>query len=218
MTPYYDDGQVTIYCGDARTVIRSLGMFDLTVADPPYAFGAKRGEWRITSAVAISLSEAAHHTKQKGCMAVMTAASGRGMDFVTGAVAEVLPLNRLLVWNKRFVNSAVAGPWRWDIVPILMFGHASFGRPMHSSCYVSDGHSRLLTDHPAELPEGLGRWLVEPFVEAHTVLDPFCGSGVFVVAAKRAGKRVVGIDKEERYCEMTVQRLGQQEFAMEEPA
>lgn len=210
MTPYYEDALVTIYHGDSREVMRGLGLFDVVAADPPYAFGAKRGEWRITASVAIALAEAAHHVTPKGCMAVMTAASGRGIEYALGAVGEALPLNRLLVWHKRFVNSAVAGPWRWDIVPILLFGKASFGRPSESSCYISDGHSRLDSGHPAELPEGLGRWLIEPFVDAKTVLDPFCGSGVFVVAAKRAGKRVVGIDREERYCEMTVNRCRQE--------
>lgn len=107
-------------------------------------------------------------------MAVMSAASGRGIDFMLGAVSPVLPFNRLLVWHKAFVNSAVAGPWRWDIVPVLWFGSASFGRPVAgSSVYHSDGHTRRPKGHPSPLPVGLGRWLMQGFPDGLTVRARF---------------------------------------------
>lgn len=216
MTPYYQDDLVTLYHGDCREVLPTLLPVDLVVTDPPYAFGGKRPEWRITASIAIALSQTAGKVNRGGAMAVMAAASGRGIEYVQSAVGPTLPFNRLLIWHKQFVNSPVAGPWRWDIVPVLVFGRASFGRPEMSSCYISDGHSRLKDfGHPAALPRGIGAWLIEPFRSAKTVLDPFCGTGVFLAAAKQADKHVIGIEIEERWCEATVQRLAQKVLALE---
>lgn len=209
--PYYDEGGVTIYHGDAREILPHLGSFPVVFADPPYAFGQQRPEWRMTSGVAIALNMAAQRVKPKGTLFGMTAASGRGIDYMRGAIEPTLSFNRLLIWHKEFVNSPVAGPWRWDIVPILVFGRGSFGRPAASSCFRSNGQNPD-TSHPAGLPLGLGRWLLASF--EGSVLDPFMGSGSVVVAAREQGMKAVGIDREERYCEMAAQRLQQEVLAV----
>jgi DNA modification methylase len=213
MTPYYSDEWVTIYHGDSRAILPSLPMATVVLADPPYALGGNRKEWRVTASVAIALSMAAQRVTKGGCMAAMTAASGRGMDFVRGAIEPTLQFNRLLVWHKEFVNSPVAGPWRWDIVPILMFGKASFGRPKASSCYRSNGHSNLSTDHPAELPVGIGRWLLEGLPDG-LMIDPFAGSGSFLVAAREMGRPSIGIEADEKWCELAAARMGQEVMAL----
>lgn len=133
-----------------------------------------------------------------------------------GSVAQVLPFNRLLVWHKGFVNSAVAGPWRWDIVPVLLFGKATFGRPQGgSSVYHSDGHTRLdVGDHPSPLPLGLARWLIEPFPPESVILDPFMGSGAFIAAARQLGRRAIGIDIDESYCATAVAQCRQETLGL----
>lgn len=220
MTPYYSDDLVTIYHGDSRTVLREVGPVGLVVTDPPYAFGRSKPEWRVTASIPIILAESAQRVAKGGAMAVMSAASGRGIDFALGAVSPVLPLNRLLVWHKGFVNSAVAGPWRWDIVPVLLFGKATFGRPQGgSSVYHSDGHTRLDEgNHPSPLPIGLARWLIEPFPPEAVVLDPFMGSGAFIAAARLLGRRAIGIDIEEEHCATAVARCMQDSLGLEVPA
>lgn len=210
MTPYYEQDGITIYHGDCRGVLPSLLPVDLVATDPPYAFGRQRPEWRVTATIAIALSMAAAMVKPKGAMLVLGAASGRGIEYVQGAIGPTLPFNRLLVWHKQFVNSPVAGPWRWDIVPVLAFGKCSFGRPQFSSCHITDGQYRGDDyGHPSALPPSVGTWLVRPFADASTVLDPFCGTGVFLDAARAAGKRAIGIEIEERWCEAAAKRLAQ---------
>jgi DNA modification methylase len=65
-------------------------------------------------------------------------------------------------------------------------------------------------EHPTQKPEAVMRWALSHAPEnVQTVLDPFMGSGTTLVAAKRLGKRAVGIEREERYCEIAARRLQQ---------
>jgi site-specific DNA-methyltransferase (adenine-specific) len=64
--------------------------------------------------------------------------------------------------------------------------------------------------HPAEKPEKLVRRIITTSSVDGIVLDPFLGSGTTAVAAKNAGLRCIGIEAEERYCEIAAKRLGQE--------
>lgn len=219
MRKYYEEGNVTIYCGDAQEVVSDLPAVDLVITDPPYAAGASRGEWRVTASVATGIHEAAKRVRDGGAMLCFTTTSGRGIEYTLGAVGKALPFNRLLIWHKAFVRSRVAGPWRWDAVSILAFGRASFGRPEYSSVFTSAGPCSQVHigsgRHPAELPEGIADWLFRPFdAEGITVLDPFMGTGQLLVPAARAGRKVIGVELEERYAEMAVRRLTELQTAM----
>ena len=66
--------------------------------------------------------------------------------------------------------------------------------------------------HPTQKPLALMRWCLSFAPDAKTILDPFMGSGTTLVAAKREGRKAVGIELEERYCEAAVKRLQQGVF------
>lgn len=72
------------------------------------------------------------------------------------------------------------------------------------------------SDHPAPFPLGLPQRAIEA-TDARQVLDPFCGSGTTLLAAKNAGAYSIGIDKSERYCEMAAARLGSWEHSVTGP-
>lgn len=184
--------------------------YDLIITDPPYSLGGKRDEWQATSETVLGLNAAADHLGEGGAMIVFSAASGRGFRYIDGAIP--LTLSRLLVWRKRFVNSPVAGPWRWDIVPILVYGRGTWGRPEWSSCYETEGPvNGGIGDsgHPAEVPLGLAEWLTRPYDTGDRldVLDPFLGSGSLLVPSRRRGWTVVGVEKDEEYAERARARL-----------
>jgi site-specific DNA-methyltransferase (adenine-specific) len=67
-------------------------------------------------------------------------------------------------------------------------------------------------DHIAQKPIDVMRWVLQVVPPRSTVLDPFMGSGATLRAAKDLGHRVVGIDVDERYCAVAVQRLRQEAF------
>ena len=58
-------------------------------------------------------------------------------------------------------------------------------------------------------------WALQHAPNVTTVLDPFMGSGTTLVAAKRLGKHAVGVEREERYCELAAERLRQGALPME---
>jgi site-specific DNA-methyltransferase (adenine-specific) len=63
--------------------------------------------------------------------------------------------------------------------------------------------------HPTQKPVALMRWCLESFPNAQTILDPFMGSGTTLRAAKDLGRKAIGIEIEERYCEIAAKRMAQ---------
>jgi site-specific DNA-methyltransferase (adenine-specific) len=209
MNPYYEDALVTIYLGDCRDVLPLLPKTPLVVTDPPYAIGAGRGEWSATASVAIGLCEAAKRVDDGGALLTFTTSSGRGIEYTQGAVGKVLPFNRLLAWHKPRATSKAAGPFRWDLVCILGFGRTTFGTALQSSL-VSADEPRAGREHPSQVPVEVAEWLYVPFhfeLESGPVVDPFMGSGRLLMPAVRRGRRVIGVEIEERYCELAAQSL-----------
>lgn len=78
-------------------------------------------------------------------------------------------------------------------------------------CVVGGGTEIVVVDHPAVFPPGLAKWLIGGFsVPAQIVVDPFMGSGTTLRAAKDLGRKAIGIEIEERYCEIAARRMGQE--------
>lgn len=78
---------------------------------------------------------------------------------------------------------------------------------------VWEVHQETNNAHPAPFPIGLPGRAIETTAPA-LVLDPFMGSGTTLRAAKDAGRQAVGIEIEERWCEMAVRRLQQEVLAL----
>jgi DNA modification methylase len=69
--------------------------------------------------------------------------------------------------------------------------------------------------HPTQKPLELMRWCVEHYSKPHdTILDPFMGSGTTLRAAKDLGRQAIGIEIEEKYCEIAARRLSQEVLAL----
>ncbi len=210
MKPYYSEDGITIYHGDCREILPTLPKVDLVLTDPPYAVGAGRGEWSATAAVAIGLHEAAKRVLKTGALIAFTTTSGRGIEFTQGAIAGKLAFNRVLIWVKTDGNSRAVSPWRWDSVAIMAFGRAPKGLVGDSSIFTSPARYERASGHPAELPDGIAEWLYEPFDrEGLVTVDPFMGTGRLLEPVANRGRQAIGIEIEERYCEIAANRLRQ---------
>ena len=69
-----------------------------------------------------------------------------------------------------------------------------------------------IKEHIAQKPLAVVQWMLQVVPSASLVLDPFMGSGTTLEAAKIAGHRAIGVDSDERYCEMAANRLAQGVF------
>lgn len=199
--PYYDDGQVTLYHGDCREILPSLTA-DVMVTDPPYGVGLTTFADDFAVAVdGVSASPA--------LLAAIFMSPRRIVEF---AQAITWKFERALWWHK---TADMAAPWRgWcmNSEAILVFSRpgAAWPKPAlyRSDLYQTGPHGK--NGHPCSKPLGVVTDLVERLSGPDSiVLDPFMGSGPTVRAAKDLGRRAIGIEIDERYCEIAARRLDQ---------
>jgi len=218
MKPYYEADGITIYHGDALDILPSLPRVDAVITDPPYAIPTVVAQGRdVTRNVGdLSIIEAAMRLYFQAATERLLSNIGRIFVFCDGTSYPVMFRvlygafsTALLVWDKgqigmgrefRKSHELILHGWQRS-TPIFEDGNGwpdvlKFA-PIHSSGRV----------HPAEKPLELVMALVRPC--GRNILDPFMGSGTTLVAAKDLGRRAVGIEIEERYCEIAARRLSQ---------
>jgi site-specific DNA-methyltransferase (adenine-specific) len=213
VTPYYQDDAVTIYHGDCREIAPQVappGPDVLVIADPPYGAGfdttKDRGKMYATPRWAPLFGE-----EEPFDPAWMVAY--RAVIFGANHFADRLPSSPTwLVWDKRedhgnndFADCELA--WANTGGPARLFHHYWMGGITKSE------RTRKL--HPTQKPIALMAWvLLWCSRPGDLVLDPYMGSDPILRAAKDAGHRAIGIEIEERYCEIAAKRCAQEVLAL----
>lgn len=228
MEPYYSDGSITIYHGDSAEVMDTLpaGSIDLVVTDPPYVIGAvsagslgsKAGGWQdmMNSAAwfASWYRQAGNLLRHNGAM--WSFCNWRSLPVVMRAATDAgLPLTSMMVWDKEWIGPGGSQGLRPAYEMCGLFAKPDFAIPNRGVPDVwrhkTGGHKP--NGHPAEKPVDLMRRIVNTSGNvtpaAGLVLDPFMGSGTTVVAAQIEGVRAIGIEAEEKWCELAAKRLSQ---------
>jgi site-specific DNA-methyltransferase (adenine-specific) len=208
VTPYYVDDAVTIYHGDCREILPGL-RGDAIVTDPPYGLGFayashddNREDWyRLMDSVVPLMRAVAPCVVMPIC----------GIDRA-GWWYEHHPPDWLIAWYKGSPgHRSFVGFNDWE-------AHLIWGKPasiMHDYFATRAGFEAESgmdgNPHPCPKPMAWARWLVSRVsLPGSTVLDPFMGSGTTLVAAKDLGRRAIGIEIEERYCEIAARRCSQE--------
>ena len=204
MKPYYERDGITIYHGDCREVDVSA---DAVVTDAPYGVGVAYASFDDTPA---AVAEVVRHVGERIIPGVRRAAVFSGVPQMWMWPKPTW----VLCWSYAPATNEFSswGYAQWQ--PILVYGKDPFlakglgPRPtLYTSCVPPD---RRGNDHPCPKPEGLMRWVVQRTTDADdVVLDPFMGSGTTLVAAKLEGRKAIGIEIEEKYCEIAARRLAQ---------
>lgn len=218
MKPYFQDDLCTIYHGDCREILPTLDPVDLVLTDPPYGVGL--GD------------------KPRSSHMRAHADGGYGFsDTIENVVTNIIPTIEICRrMAKRVIltpgtralwrypepdcifgtfNPAGAGIGKWQAFtcwqPILAYGE----RPSHiKGCFPDTFQYTESSDHcghPCPKPIRLWTKILMTFgADDETVIDPFMGSGTTLRAAKDLGRRAIGIEIEERYCEIAANRLAQE--------
>lgn len=221
--PYYADDAVTLYLGDCREVTEWLAA-DVLVTDPPYGIAWKTGR----------LGRYSHGRNRHGTSYANPGIEGDADTSVRddtlnlwggrpaavfGALTLVPPAGtrQTLAYRKPPDSGArgAYGGFRRDIEGVYLLGSWSTGIGGRSSlltttarCSGSPAGVAALAGHPHAKPVDVMEQLVDA-CPAGVIADPFAGSGSTLVAARNLGRRAIGVELEERYCEVIAKRLAQ---------
>lgn len=224
-TPYYEDEFVTLYLGDCREVPEWLAA-EVLVTDPPYGvkFEQRFGD---TRAGRVRKDHPRHIPTKRGAIAgdEDTAARDHVLDLwgdrpaiVFGGWRAPRPasVNNLLIWHKAgaFPGPANA-PFYTNHEEIYVIarsvGEFQKSSPPLASVITTTEHRSVASTqigHPTAKPLGLMEVLIDRCPPG-TVADPFAGSGSTLIAAKALGRKAIGVELDEGYCEIAAARLTQ---------
>ena len=202
--PYYEKDGIVIYHGDCREILPTLEPVDLVLTDPPYGINYKHGGGAYRNAptvleAVIGDTELFDPSFLPEPMIVWGASHYR----------KYLPDGgRWLVWDKREDYIPERDQADCEIAWCSVSGVDRMFR------HYWDGFNRksergIPRVHPTQKPIVLMKWCMDFFPDAEIILDPFMGSGTTLRAAKDLGRRAIGIEIEERYCEIAAKRMAQ---------
>lgn len=208
---------VTLYLGDCREILPTLGNIDAVVTDPPYGMdfdtdstrfsGGKYGDARLrgqgrSDRVIQGDDEPFDPTPWIGFEDVILWGSNH--------FASRLPVGTTLVWLKRypehygtFLSDAEVAWQRGGVGVYCLQAQDSIGRRRQEFTGSAFGDA---TAHPFQKPLALMRWCLER-VQGQTILDPFMGSGTTGVAAVQLGRKFIGIEIEPKYFDIACKRI-----------
>lgn len=222
--PYYSDQWVTLYHGDCREITDWLAA-DVLVTDPPYGRSWRQGDVRrsdsnLTQARnAASLTGIANDSTTDLRDAALLAWGVERLAVVFGDLMLPPPGGNKLTCVYYKTDQAAGlrgaiGKVRRDAEAIYLIGPWPVGIGGRSSVFQSRQRITSATGvvaanggHPHTKPNEVMEELVS--LAPGTIADPFAGSGSTLVAAKQLGRRAIGVELEERYCEIAAKRLSQ---------
>lgn len=205
MKPYYEEDGITIYHGDCREILPTLSP-DAIVADPPYGMDLDCDYSRFRTS---------HAHAYVGNTYSPVAGDGERFDpswlltyskvvlWGMNHFAATLPVGTTLVWIKR--GDSGFGSFLSDAEVAWMKG----GHGVYCRRDTSLSGAGRIPFHPTLKPVGVMKWCIEKLGSAETICDPYMGSGTTLVAAKNLGREAIGIELEEKYCEIAAKRLAQ---------
>lgn len=209
MKPYFEEDGITIYHGDCREILPQLPKTDLVCADPPYNVGMDYG----THNDSMLEDEYAQWAKQIvwDCRNMASnqfwVAPRYKMHLWTGLLHDAH-----LITIRRGARGPLRHGWSDQFMTALAVGKPSRPFPDLWDDIRLKGEGYFFTEetfrHPGYTPYPIMARAVSLLSES-SVIDPLCGTGTTLRAAKDLGRHAIGIEIEEKYCEIAAKRLAQ---------
>lgn len=212
LEPYYQDDAVTIYHVDCRALLPCLPKIAVVISDPPYGIAHRRG---VCSSRGKGVTLGAGGIEGDIYPFNPALLLGFPEQILWGAnyyADKLPPRGRWLIWDKQehggsgdFSEAEIA--WHSEGRAVKVFRHMWLGVQRMSEV----GEKRL---HPTQKPVALFSWCIQQAKSQGVILDPFMGSGSAIRAAKDLGRKAIGIEIEEKYCEIAAGRMLQEVLAL----
>lgn len=216
MRPYYDDGKgIVIYLGDCRDILPELPKVDLVLTDPPYGIG-ESNEKNSSRGNLAKVTDFGHYNWDKKPVDKErlwnTILKGEKAIIFGGNFFELPPSPCWFVWDKDNGNNDFAD---------CELAWTNYKRAVRKFKFTWNGmiqqnmKEKEIRFHPTQKPTELMRWCIQQadyWNIPQTILDPFMGSGTTLRASKDLGRKCIGIEMEEKYCEIAAKRLQQEVF------
>lgn len=207
MKPYYQDEFVTLFHGDCLEITDWLSA-DVLVTDPPYGMSYKSNRKKSLNPVAND------HDVNVRDESLQLWGDKPALVFGTWKVERPKNVRQLIVWDKRGgagFSGDLQMPWADITEEIYVFGSGWKGPRVPAIYSVPTLPAANRPEHPTPKPFGLMEKLIDKCPDG-VIADPFAGSGATLVAARNLGRKVIGVELEEKYCELIANRLGQAVF------
>ena len=189
--PYYSDERVTLFHADCRDLLPFLPKVDLVLTDPPYPD-----------------YYADEYKYEDGLIDFLKDMECRQLVFWSAKADFPLDYTAIHIWDKKTGCGSEYerifdrhGGKNWKMFRYYL---------INSTLAASWQHD-IFTGHKSQKPIALMLDLVK-FGKSNLILDPFAGSCTTLVAAKQLGRKSIGIELSEKYCEIGAKRLSQEEL------
>ena len=223
--PFYEEPGIQIFLGDCRDILPLLPKVDLVLTDPPYGVGlqGKRTKWARSlsnTGYAPNFEDTPEHVARLVSSVVLPLVNSGARVVLTPGVLRMWdypkPEHTMCLYYPSGSGINAWGFTCWQ--PILCYGK----RPNKPGSYpdaFSTVEAAEPNGHPCPKPLKQWVWLLDRVsTPEELVLDPFMGSGTTLVAAKQLGRRCIGVEIEEKYCRIAVERLRQAVLPLEPAA
>lgn len=211
VTPYYSDDSVQLFHGDCLDLDAWLAA-DVLVTDPPYGMAYQSNMVRDRRNARLGRPILGDKDTQSRDLILREWGNRPSLVFGRWDVPRPAGTRARLIWDKG--NSAGMGdlslPWGRSEEEVYVLGGGFVGKrePNVIRVQMLMSADRNRPDHPTPKPIGLMERLIEKCPPG-TIADPFAGSGSTLIAARNLGRKSIGVELEERYCELIARRLSQ---------
>lgn len=215
--PYFRDDAVAIYHADCRDILPKIPQVDLVLTDPPYGINLGSHEGARETRPGLLIRHGGYEDTPTYFSEVVVPAIKLALSLALRSMIFCVPPS---MWQLpapdaiggMFIAGAVGrNRWGWsNLIHCLLYGCAPNLQNGARPTAMAGNATAEQTGHPTTKPLVWLRWATAlGSAEGDTILDPFMGSGTTLRAAKDLGRYAIGIEIEEKYCEIAKRRMAQ---------